>query len=600
MQASFSKHQILLLVLASTIFFTNLGRPKLWDRDEPRNARCAVEMMERHDFIVPTFNGELRTHKPILIYWLMISAYSVFGINEFAARFWSAALAVGTVFLTYSIGRRLLNPRAGVWAAVILSTTFMFNVAARAATPDSALIFCMTLALAIYVRTSFPDANGDATWFRRHTLATQATRYGGYYPRKSFAIPLYAAMGMAVLAKGPIGIVLPTAIIGLFLAITRCTDESPTTVSRNPIGRFMISLVRPLSPIHLLKTAWSMRPLTALTSALAVALPWYLLVGIETEGKWIESFFMEHNIGRASSAMEGHAGSTLFYYPIAILIGFFPWSILTVPICFDVLDVLRRQNRWSASYLFLLCWIGVFVLVFSVAQTKLPSYVTPAYPAVAIIAAGCIERLVSRRSKVDARWFKAAAASLFAVGAVGTVAIAYAARVFLPGEELLALIGLIPLTLGFVAFAFCHYQRRNQFALTIAVAAISLMLCVFGFAAPRISDRQQIVALLHPTIQTTQLASYSVHEPSWVFYADKEVPHLTSECESQAITFLDQSDAALITTSAEFERLRPRLPAGVSKLAEAEYFLKGETLVLIGQPRDIVAADQDNRTARHR
>ncbi|MFC1757741.1 ArnT family glycosyltransferase, partial [Planctomycetota bacterium] len=287
------KHQFVIAALAIALFYTNLGKPKLWDRDEPRNARCAVEMMERHDWTVPTFNGELRTHKPVLLYWLMMSAYALFGVNEFAARFWSAGLAVGTVLLTYSIGRRLLCARTGFWGAFILATTLMFNVAARAATPDSALMFFMTLALAIYVRTSFRPQESAA----EHTAPIQSN-HRTFYPRRLFAIPLYAAMGMAVLAKGPIGIVLPTAIIGLFLAIVRLSDHvTEIRTASNRFTRITWILLRPFSPFHLLRTAWSMKPFTALASAMAVALPWYLLVGIETDGKWLQSFLLEHNIG---------------------------------------------------------------------------------------------------------------------------------------------------------------------------------------------------------------------------------------------------------------------------------------------------------------
>ena len=325
------KQSILIAALAITLFFTSLGKPKLWDRDEPRNARCAVEMMERQDWTVPTFNGELRTHKPVLLYWLMMSAYAVFGVNEFAARFWSAALAVGTVLLTYSIGRRLMQARAGLWAAMILSTTLMFNVAARAATPDSALMFFMTLALAIYVRTSFRDQQGRASWFRWPTLQTDTNEtpeigpdVRSFYPRRPFAIPIYAAMGMAVLAKGPIGIVLPTAIIGLFLAITRMSNQvADIHTSPRPIAQIVVSLLRPLSPLNLLRTAWSMRPITAVASAMVVALPWYLMVGIETDGEWVRSFLLEHNVSRASTAMEGHTGNAFLFYPVAILVGFF-------------------------------------------------------------------------------------------------------------------------------------------------------------------------------------------------------------------------------------------------------------------------------------
>ena len=84
--SSQSRDVVLLIAVGVLIFFANLGGPPLWDRDEPRNAGCAAEMMAANDWIVPTFNAELRTHKPILLYWLTIASYSVFGISEFGAR----------------------------------------------------------------------------------------------------------------------------------------------------------------------------------------------------------------------------------------------------------------------------------------------------------------------------------------------------------------------------------------------------------------------------------------------------------------------------------------------------------------------------------
>src|SRR5688572_29891695 len=149
------RHQLLIVAVAVPVLFFNLGAARLWDRDEPRNAQCVVEMLQRHDWIVPTFNGELRTHKPVLTYWLMMSSYVVFGVSEFAARFWSTALGVGTILCTYHLGRRLFNPTAGLWAALALTPALMFNVASRAATPDAPLIFCVTATLAAYVHFAF-------------------------------------------------------------------------------------------------------------------------------------------------------------------------------------------------------------------------------------------------------------------------------------------------------------------------------------------------------------------------------------------------------------------------------------------------------------
>ena len=113
--------QVLLALIAGTVFFTNLGVPALWDIDEPRNAVCAREMLDNNDWVVPTFNGELRAHKPILLYWLMMGSYSAFGVTEFAARFCSAALSIGTVLLVYHVARRLFNARTAFLSALALA-----------------------------------------------------------------------------------------------------------------------------------------------------------------------------------------------------------------------------------------------------------------------------------------------------------------------------------------------------------------------------------------------------------------------------------------------------------------------------------------------
>src|SRR6476659_10757137 len=137
MPAPTLRHVLLLLLVSGLTFFTRLGAASLWDRDEPRNAGCAREMLARGDWVVPVFNGQLRTHKPVLLYWLMMPAYKVFDDPEFAARFWSAALGMGTVLMTYAIGRRLFDATAALWGGIILSTTLQFTLVARAATPEA-------------------------------------------------------------------------------------------------------------------------------------------------------------------------------------------------------------------------------------------------------------------------------------------------------------------------------------------------------------------------------------------------------------------------------------------------------------------------------
>ncbi len=369
-----------ILTVSAATFFTQLGGARLWDRDEPRNAGCAAEMLQRQDWIVPTFNGELRTHKPVLLYWCIMSAYQLFGVHEFSARFCSALLGIGTVLATWTLGTRLFSPRAGFWAAIVLATTLMFNVAAHAATPDSLLIFCGTMALVTYVHAVDPrqwagSPNCDAvarTGFLPLPLGTAAA--------------MYAFMGLGILAKGPVGLVLPTAVLGMFLLIeTRTPHQAPSDALPGLVPTLHRAL-QIVAPGHFLRTCWRMRPITALVVAGAIAGPWYYLVGIHTNGEWLSGFFWEHNISRALDPMEGHSGS-LFYYPVALLIGTFPWSVLTIPVVLATRESCKSR-RSVPAFTFLLCWIGVYLAIFSVAQTKLPSYITPTYPAIAVLV-GC-------------------------------------------------------------------------------------------------------------------------------------------------------------------------------------------------------------------
>ena len=382
----------LVLAVALATFFTQLGAARLWDRDEPRNARCAYEMWQRQDWVVPTFNDELRTHKPVLLYWCMMSAYEVFGVSEFAVRFWSAALALVTVAATYALGRRLFDPQAGFWAAIVLATTLMFNVAARAATPDSLLICCCTLALVAYVhcvraRAWLPSLPGGAP---------EDIEVHEFVPLRFWpAVAVYGAMGLGVLAKGPIGFVLPTAVLGMFLLVTTLPTASPTNTEHHlRVVRWLRRTARVFHPLHFVRTCWRMRLLTALAVCALVAGPWYFLVGVRTEGQWLRGFFWEHNVSRALNTMEGHRGSSLLYYPITLLVGTFPWSVLTIPLLLSLRED-WRQRHGRPAYTLLLCWIGVWVAAFSVSQTKLPSYITPTHPAVAVLVGRFLQRLTA-------------------------------------------------------------------------------------------------------------------------------------------------------------------------------------------------------------
>ncbi|MEK6236461.1 MAG: glycosyltransferase family 39 protein, partial [Planctomycetales bacterium] len=313
------RDQATLALIAALVFFFNLGGVGLWDEDEPKNAACGLEMLARGDWVTPSFNHELRTDKPILLYWLMLTSYQIFGVNEFAARFFSAVCGVGTVLLTYRLGRLLFTPRVGWWAGVILCTAMMFTVLARAVTPDSTLIFFTTLSLYVFVHGATLTEN------RRTANASEdgetKTAWTNWTPDRWWIwAAMYAIMGFAVLAKGPVGFLLPTTVLGVYL-LARGWMESPSIISESS-GRFAKIagfFAWFLGPRRVAGVAWTLRPLTAILAVGLIALPWYVLVGMQTDGAWLAGFLGKHIVGRFLQPMDNHRGP-IFFYMLATMV----------------------------------------------------------------------------------------------------------------------------------------------------------------------------------------------------------------------------------------------------------------------------------------
>lgn len=642
-------HLSVIGLIGGAIFFTNLGQARLWDRDEPRNAGCAAEMLARGDWVVPTFNGELRHQKPVLLYWLIMSAYSVFGVNEFSARFWSAVLAMVTTYATYGIARRMVSPAVGLLAAIALASSLMFDVAARAATPDSVLVCCSTVAIYLYVVGTFGKSGTGNFWFPQNIYLTTL---------------MYAVMGCGVLAKGPVGFFLPMAIIGMFMLIARLEKQSKRLATAAIQDRFIDWIkraVRPFYPMHFLKTFWTMRPLLAAAIVLIVAAPWYFMVAEATRGVFIEKFFVGEHFGRATVAMENHSGG-FWFYPVAILVGFFPWSVLWGPVAVNLLfgerlstDSGRQKSdlcpevetNWPIALM--LCWVGVQVGVFSLAQTKLPSYITPCYPALAILAAICLNDLSSGRARINRGWFHAAFAGLALSGAAMIGVIGFAASRNMPNQIWLALLGVVPLTAGCVMMVLLAKGKQKMIPVWFASCGVLFCWLLFGFGPQSLDSEQESHLVLGEIVESdSAVASFGCLESSWVFYCGQPIvefaagdEHLKYESEelnggkfSLASTgvannpaadsstsssvnnvvsqsrskraywepreptsleyFVRENEGAVVlTTSDHLDELKKRLPKDYEVIREAKYFLKNKKIFLVG-PR--VSVGDSNRT----
>ena len=568
--STIGRHQLWLILAAGLVFFTNLGAPGLWDRDEPRNAACAREMLDRGDLVVPTFNQELRAHKPVLTYWLMIASYSVWGIDEFGARFFSALLGVGTVLLTYHIARMLYTANAGFWAAIVLATSLMFGVSSRAATPDASLIFTCTLALFFFVRASTRSLETNGTPLPTGLL--------------DWAL-IYGAMALAVLAKGPVGFLLPISAMGLYLLIVLPCEAVST--EHDSLGARLKQLALRFSPLRILRTAWAMRPVTGAVMICLIALPWYVLVGKRTDGLFLEEFLINHNKNRFTSSMENHRGP-IFYYVIAILIGMAPGSIFAGPTLARLWSRLREHHAWRNGDVLMLCWAGVIVGAFSLAGTKLPSYVLPSYPAFAVLIGVFLHSWITQNQQVDRRWFPASMATLALIGLGIAIGLPIAAHILLPGEEWLGVVGILPLTAAVVCFWLARREQWTRAVGVYAATAVAFTTIALGFVAVRVdrhkNDRPLMAAIERASGEQTEkrIAAFGHFRSTYVFYADQHVDEIR-EPEDVAKFFRDSANGYLIVEQRKLDKLDGHLPEDVQVIYQDAQFLKEGDLIVLAR-----------------
>ena len=534
--ASFRYCGILFLV-AIVLYSTNLGGPGLWDIDEARFASCSADLYRSGNWIVPRLNGEVYGTKPILMFWLMMSSYHIFGINEFAARFPSLCFAIASLFLTYKFGSLFFDRKVGFWAGIALSASILFSIEARGATPDSPLLFFVVLSLYVWACGTFCKIKGST-----ETKSTLQLRVEGrYYPKEMWRIvAIYLVMGVGVLMKGPLACVIPTAILGMFLLIKRLPDNLNLPEPRmfyEKCGRYAYLALRPFWPVHFVQTVWFMRPFTAIAAIAVVALPWYLLVGWKTGwfvpgGYWYE-FLYVNNFQRATQPFDGRNNillyNPLFYYPASLLIGFFPWSLFTIPAVWENVKQFRAKTPWHDGLLFLFCWSLVWVGCFTVCATKLASYIVPMYPAFALFIGIYIRNWIEGQTLVASHWNKTA----FGVGIGVGIAIMLIGGL-LVGLLLSFWIAFIPIVLGLILLvgcACCVVSLRSESTIKTLVSFALTAIFFTGFL--HVIGASQ-VAKYHPAraigaaVRTRQaeagdrpirVVSYRCFEQSWVFYS---------------------------------------------------------------------------------
>jgi 4-amino-4-deoxy-L-arabinose transferase-like glycosyltransferase len=549
--ASRPAHYAVLIGAHLLMTLPNLGAHSLWDMDEGVNAEAAREMLESGNWITPYFNYEIRTAKPALLYWLEAGSFQVLGVNEFAARLPSVLCGLGAVLMCYELGRRMFSASTGLISALILASCVEFCLISHAATPDPPLLLFLGLAFYWY----WAGLEGDRRWW--------------------FA-PVGAATGLAVLTKGPIGVAMPGLVILLHLAWTRRLDK-----------------------------LWDRRVLLGAAAFLAVAAPWYVLVTLDTRGKWLEAFVLKENFDRFQNPADGHRGA-VYYHVALLLILFVPWTAFLIPTVWNAVREARRpriaddldtaETDLPGKYRFLIVTVLAYLVFFSLAATKLPNYVLPLYPALAILTGRMLDRW--RTGDVEfPRWVMATSvvglglvAVVLILGllvAAGAIPIPITIKGFhpLPALRDYATLGAIP---AFVAVVFGWLMlkgRRDQAVAVFAAGAVGFMALLAAF--PTIAMNEYKVpkyfaedAGLRQPNRDIRIAAIGWYRHSMVFYAEREVTHLYSPNAVDQFLALPRP-AYLLVAEADWEQLSKIVTVPTTVIARRyDFYSRKEILVI--------------------
>ena len=418
----------LIAALALLLNLAGNARTGLWDRDEPRYAVAVREMRSRGDWIVPTFNGEPRYHKPILIYWLMGLSTAVAGDSPFGARLVSAVAGSATCVLVWALGRRMWGPRTGFLAGLMLAVAPIMVAESKLATTDATLTLWLV---------------GCQFCLRELALG----------PSRTLATAFWVCLSLACLTKGPIGPVILIASVALAWW-----------------WGWPAALVwKRLAP------RWGLLGLAVAT------LPWFLTMAVVSRGEFLRFALGTQLVQRLTSGMEQHGGFPGYYLSLSAL-AFYPWSVL-VPAALWGAWARRRTNP---DFGFSLGWVMAPWFFLECLPTRLLHYFLPAYPACALLVAWMMEAVADQEVTLR-RWplGRLAVGLLGGIGIAATVVL-LAAAITLPAP-LKPPLALLALALGagtLAALLWLHRGLTLKAAIGLGVTWAVFLLIVGGWLIP--------------------------------------------------------------------------------------------------------------------
>jgi len=477
------------------------------DRDEARFAQATKQMVESGDFVDIRFQDDVRYKKPVGVYWLqaaVVESASALGLPRAQVRVWlyrvpSLIGAIGAVLLTYWTALAFVTRRGAILAALILCSSVLLGAEARLAKTDAMLLLSVVAAMGAMARVYL-------SWQRGEDPA---------HPPWSWPAIFWTALAGGILLKGP----LILMFVGLTIVTLAILDRSAAWL-------------------------WRLRPVWGLMWVLVLVLPWFVAIFWRAG----DAFFADSIGGdmlSKLSAQESH-GAPPGVYLLLFWVTFWPGAALAG---MAAPAVWRARQEPGAQYL--LAWLVPSWIVFELVLTKLPHYVLPLYPAIAILTAGALERRVLSRS-----WLMRGAAWWFVIPAAASV-IAVIGAITLTRQPVFLAWPFVAAALIFGLFAWWLYDdnRAERSLLNAVVSAMFLAVAIYGIVVPALTplfpSAEVARALRNVVCVGPKAAAAGFHEPSLVFMTGTSTV-LTDG--SGAADFLGQGSCRFALVEARSER----------------------------------------------
>lgn len=472
---------ILLTIMCLALFLPGLaGLPPL-DRDESRFAQATKQMMETGDYVVPYFQDVPRSKKPIGIYWLQTLSVKLLSTPEareiWAYRLPSALGGLAAVLLTFALGARLFDRRIALASASILACSLLLIVESHLAQVDAVL--AATIVLSMYGLALATTQAGPGAERPEDAL-------GGTLPSLCF----WGGLGLSIMVKGPIG----PAVVGMAALVISILDRDAR---------------------WLLKT----KPLIGVPLLIAIVAPWPIALYLSGAGDFIAKSANEDLIPKLLSAQESH-GAPPGTYALSLIAAYWPMSLLVLPGF-----VLAWAERRDRAIRFCLAWVVPAWIMFELVPTKLPHYVLPAYPALALLAGVFAVKGLRR----PGFWGTAILRTHIILWSALSLAVAggliYGSDLFGDGRTIhYVALALAAITIAGTGLAASYLWRRETEAAFIALATLMLIFVPvltlhIGPHLDRIWLTREVVANLPASEERAALASVGYNEPSLVFMA---------------------------------------------------------------------------------